>query len=70
MMRKGFDHFVDKGQSEMPYVESRYASILAEKGETDANAFLTGYTRDFAGSAVAYWDELARKMWAMYCRAF
>lgn len=70
MMRMGFDHFVDKGQSEMPYVESRYASILAEKGETDANAFLTGYTRDFAGSAVAYWDELARKMWAMYCRAF
>ncbi len=70
MMRKGFDHFVDKGQAEMPYVESRYSSILTDKGEADANEFLTGYTRDFAGAAVSYWDELAKKMWAMYCRAF
>ncbi len=70
MTRKGFDHFVDKGQAEMPYVESRYSSILTDKGEADANEFLTGYTRDFAGAAVSYWDELAKKMWAMYCRAF
>ena len=56
-------YFDEKGQRELPFVESQYQSILKEKGEKDANAFLTGYTADFAAAAMLKWEELTNKYW-------
>ncbi len=63
-------HFVDKGFSEMPYVESRYARILKEEGPEAASRFLTGYTSDFAGAAMQRWNELGRRYWTRFARGF
>lgn len=69
-MKSSFQHFVDKGQNEMPYIEERYKSILAEKGPEAARQFLTGYTSDFAGAALHHWDEMGDEFWAKFARGF
>lgn len=69
-MERARRHFVDKGFSELPYVEQRYAAILAEQGEKAAREFLTGYTADFAGAAASKWTELGNRFWSRFARAF
>ena len=72
--RKDFEqarrHFVEKGFNELPYVEQRYAAILAEEGEEAAREFLTGYTSDFAGAAAQRWTELGNRVWSKFGRGF
>lgn len=63
-------HFINKGLREMPFVEAEYARILKDQGADAAQAFLTNYTADFSGAATAKWDELARRYWAQFARAF
>ncbi len=63
-------HFVEKGFSELPYVEQRYAAILAEQGEEAARAFLTDYTADFAGAAAQRWTELGNRFWGKFGRGY
>ncbi|WP_102407578.1 dipeptidase [Parabacteroides bouchesdurhonensis] len=66
----GISHFEEKGQAEMPFVESRYQALRTEKGDAAANAFLTGYTADFAGSAMQHWQNLADEFWKTFARGF
>lgn len=63
-------HFEEKGCSEMPYVESRYAELAGTKGEEAARAFLTGYTADFAGATMLRWKEMGDEFWKMFARGF
>lgn len=66
----GITHFEDKGFAEMPYVQDRYKKILETKGADDANKFLTGYTGDFAGATIVYWQDMADEFWKMFARGF
>lgn len=63
-------HFVNKGFSEMPYVETRYKQLTDSGKEEDAKTFLTGYTADFAGAAMSKWNELGTRFWSRYARGF
>lgn len=69
-MEEAQNHFMEKGQAELPYVESRYAKILEEEGQEAARKFLTGYTADFAGAATSRWNELGNAFWTRYARGF
>lgn len=69
-MNQSIAHFVEKGQSELPYVESQYKKIAETKGEEAARAFLTGYTADFAGATMLRWNEMADSFWTMFERGF
>lgn len=63
-------HFEEKGQRELPFVESQYKEIQQAKGNEAANAFLTGYTSDFAGATMQRWQEMADEFWKMFARGF
>jgi len=49
-MQTAIAHFEEKGQTELPFVEAQYKQIQQTKGDEAANAYLTGYTSDFAGA--------------------
>lgn len=49
-MKASIAHFTEKGQTELPFVESRYKEILTQQGEEAAKEYLTGYTADFCRS--------------------
>lgn len=63
-------YFEHKGQAELPFVEAQYQRIKNEKNEEAANAYLTGYTKDFAGATLLRWEELKAEFWKMYVRGF
>lgn len=63
-------YFEDKGQRELPFVESQYSVIKNEKGEEAAKSFLTNYTKDFAGATILRWEEMAAEFWKMFARGF
>ena len=69
-MDAAFRHFVEKGISEMPFVEARYQELQAAQGQEAAREFLTGYTADFTGAAVLRWEELADEFWKKFARGF
>jgi dipeptidase len=62
--------FEEKGQSELPYVESRYAALLRSEGQDRANEFLAGYTSDFVGATLLSWKEMGDTFWTMFARGF
>ena len=64
------DHFIEKGQREIPFVREQYKKIVKEQGEQAANQFLTDYTSDFAGATILTWDELYRTFWKRFARGF
>lgn len=64
------NHFINKGKSEMPFVEATYKAILEKDGVEAAREFLTGYTSDFAGAAMAKWTELGNRYWTRFARGF
>lgn len=68
--RKSMDenrlYFIEKGLTELPFVESCYKAVAQEKGEEAARAYLTGYTKDVAGATLLRWDEMANRMWNDY----
>lgn len=63
-------HFENKGQTELPFVETQYQQIISEKGEDEAKAYLTNYSKDFAGSTMLRWEELSATFWKMFARGF
>lgn len=63
-------HFENKGQTELPFVESKYASILQTKGEEEAKKYLTHYTYDFVGASLYRWKEMGDEFWKMFARGF
>jgi dipeptidase len=69
-MEKARLHYIDKGVSELPYVESRYKAILEKDGQEAADSFLTSYTADFAGATMSKWRELGDTFWSRFGRAF
>ncbi len=69
-IENGMKYFAEKGQAEMPYVESRYKQLLQEKGQEAARAFLTGYTADFIGATMLRWNEMADSFWTQFERGF
>lgn len=69
-MTKARRHFIKKGVSEMPFVESQYDEIMKNEGSDAAREFLTDYTADFAGAAILKWNELGKQFWSMFGRAF
>lgn len=69
-MNASIAHFIEKGQSELPFVESRYKEIQASKGENAARTYLTGYTADFAGATMLRWEEMGDSFWNMFERGF
>lgn len=70
MMNTSIAHFVDKGQNELPFVESQYKKLAETKGEEAARAYLTGYTADFAGATLLRWQEMGDTFWTMFERGF
>lgn len=69
-MQSAIAHFEEKGQRELPFVESQYKQIRQTKGDEAANAYLTGYTSDFAGATMQRWREMADEFWKMFARGF
>jgi dipeptidase len=63
-------HFDEKGQIELPFVESIYTQLLETRGADAARAYLTGYTADFAGAAILRWTEMGDEFWKMFARGF
>lgn len=70
MFEKAINHFTEKGQTELPFVEKRYMKILEKDGEEKALEFLTGYTSDFAGAAIQKWEEMGDDIFCTYGRSF
>lgn len=63
VMEKNIQHFEEKGQRELSFVESTYQDILKKDGEEAARSFLTNYTSDFIGATIMRWDEMANQYW-------
>jgi dipeptidase len=61
-------YFDEKGQAELPFVETIYAELLESKGVDAARAYLTGYTSDFAGATILRWEEMGDEFWKMFAR--
>jgi dipeptidase len=64
------NHFERKGQTELPFIEAQYQQIEKERGKSAAEAYLTGYTKDFAGATIWRWQEMAAEFWKMFARGF
>jgi dipeptidase len=62
--------FEEKGQAELPYVESQYTKLLHSQGQEKANEFLTNYTSDFVGATLLCWKEMGDMFWNMFARGF
>lgn len=69
-MNNAYQHFMEKGNTEMPFVEARYKEIQAKEGQDAARKFLTGYTADFTGATILRWQEMADEFWKMFARGF
>lgn len=69
-MKASIAHFTEKGQTELPFVESRYKEILTQQGEEAAKEYLTGYTADFAGATMLRWREMGDSFWTQFERGF
>lgn len=69
-MRASLNHFVEKGQSELPFVEKQYMELVNTQGEEAAKDFLTNYTADFAGAAMLRWREMGDAFWILFKRGF
>lgn len=63
-------YFEHKGQTELPFVEAQYRIVKETKGEEAAKAYLTNYTKDFAGATILRWEEMASEFWKMFARGF
>ncbi|MDR1938611.1 MAG: C69 family dipeptidase [Tannerellaceae bacterium] len=63
-------HFEEKGQTELPFVESQYAKLLQSQGTEKADEFLTDYTSDFVGATLLRWREMGDTFWSMFARGF
>ena len=64
------DHFLRKGQLELPVIEQEYARLISDDKTDEAAALLTDYTADFFGATVTRWDELARRFWRERWKGF
>lgn len=62
--------FEEKGQSELAFVENRYAELLRTEGKEKANEFLTNYSFDFTAATLLRWKEMGDTFWAMFARGF
>jgi dipeptidase len=62
--------FEEKGQTELPFVESRYEQLCREEGAEKAGEYLTNYTADFAAAALLRWKEMGDAFWATFARGF
>lgn len=69
-MNESIAHFEEKGQTELPFVESQYTQVVQSKGEDAGHAYLTGYTADFSGATMLRWNEMADTFWKMFARGF
>ena len=56
------DYFIDKGMSELPFVEKSWQDLHAADNKK-AQEMLNGYTADFFGATIVRWDEMARQFW-------
>ncbi|MDR2389519.1 MAG: C69 family dipeptidase [Tannerellaceae bacterium] len=63
-------HFETKGQTELPFVESRYRKLYREEGAEKAGEYLTNYTSDFAGATLLRWKEMGDSFWSLFARGF
>lgn len=63
-------HYEEKGQMELPFVETQYKQIQQNQGDDAAKAYLTGYTSDFARATMQRWREMADEFWKMFARGF
>lgn len=63
MIERQLSYFDEKGERELPFVESQYAEILKNQGKEAAQAFLTGYTADYAGATILRWQEMGNQFW-------
>ncbi|MEG1865615.1 MAG: C69 family dipeptidase [Bacteroides sp.] len=70
MMEKNLSYFDEKGERERPFVENQYAEILKTKGQKAAQAFLNGYTADYAGATMLRWQEMGDQLWHDFQKGF
>lgn len=69
-MEEAQQYFLDKGQRELPFVESTWKRLNENASDNPNKAaltFLNGYTRDFFSATLLRWDELygsySRSLW-------
>ena len=61
-MKASIAHFTEKGQTELPFVESRYKEILTQQGEEAAKEYLTGYTADLERNGRLILDPIRKRL--------
>lgn len=64
------DHFLRKGQLELPVVEAEYVRLVDAGRSEEAEKLISDYTRDFFGASVMRWDELGRSYWRSRWKGF
>lgn len=64
------DHFIQKGQLELPVIEAEYQRLVEAGLQDEATSLLNNYTADFFGATVARWDNLADRFWRERWKGF
>lgn len=64
------DYFLEKGQRELPLLETTYTTLLNNGQNEEAEALLTEYTKDFFGATIYRWDELGNRYWKNNWKGF
>lgn len=64
------DYFLEKGQRELPLLETTYTSLTNDGKTEEAEAVLTDYTKDFFGATIYRWDELGNRYWKNNWKGF
>ncbi|MEG0464529.1 C69 family dipeptidase [Bacteroides sp.] len=69
-LEKHLSYFDEKAARELPFVEKQYAEIQKKQGAEVAQAFLNGYSADYAGATQLRWQEMGDQFWHDFQKGF
>ncbi len=70
MLESAVNEFEMKALEELPMVERKVVALVNEGKNDEAKEFVTGYTNNFAYSAMRKWEEIKTALWGMFGRGF
>ncbi|MEG0647762.1 MAG: peptidase, partial [Bacteroides sp.] len=70
VLEKHLSYFDEKAARELPFVEKQYAEIQKKQGAEAAQAFLNGYSADYAGATQLRWQEMGDQFWHDFQKGF
>ncbi len=70
MIETAVEEFENKAFEEVPAVEKKVTELVREGKNKEAMQYVTGYTGDFANTAIKRWEEMKGPLWMMVSRDF